>query len=138
MTRWTYPIQSRSWKSTSAILADIIIVGLPLLIGSTLPEFALPIIAFQSYIMLFLIVLAPLQLDRQREEIPRIRREDKHPQDEVEAPVTTSPLARIGAISRLRAGMLLLTAISILGVDFPLYPRRFAKTEEYGTGLVRR
>jgi hypothetical protein len=32
--------------------------------------------------------------------------------------------------------MMLVTAICILGVDFPIFPRRFAKTADYGYGLM--
>jgi len=32
--------------------------------------------------------------------------------------------------------MLLVTAICILAVDFPIFPRRFAKTEHFGYGLM--
>ncbi|XP_028404564.1 uncharacterized protein At4g17910-like [Dendronephthya gigantea] len=35
-----------------------------------------------------------------------------------------------------RAYVNIATAISILAVDFTIYPRRFAKTETYGTGLM--
>mmetsp|Transcript_29613 Transcript_29613/g.76022 ORF Transcript_29613/g.76022 Transcript_29613/m.76022 type:complete len:527 (-) Transcript_29613:767-2347(-) len=35
-----------------------------------------------------------------------------------------------------RAGMLLMTNLAILAVDFPVFPRRFAKAENYGTGLM--
>jgi len=40
------------------------------------------------------------------------------------------------AIASLRSLLLLVTAIAILAVDFKIYPRRFAKTENYGTGLM--
>eukprot|EP00249_Psilotum_nudum_P007128 c20322_g1_i2 orf=964-1671(-) len=39
-------------------------------------------------------------------------------------------------ISSYRFVMMLMTCISILAVDFPVYPRRYAKTETYGTGLM--
>ena len=39
-------------------------------------------------------------------------------------------------LSNYRASMLLVTAICILGVDFQAFPRRFAKTEDFGFGLM--
>jgi phosphatidylinositol glycan class W len=32
--------------------------------------------------------------------------------------------------------MMLMTALCILAVDFPVYPRELAKCETFGTGLV--
>lgn len=40
-------------------------------------------------------------------------------------------------VSNYRAYLLLSTSIAILGVDFVIFPRRFAKTEAFGTSLVR-
>ena len=40
------------------------------------------------------------------------------------------------SLERLRAGTSLLTVIAILGVDFPHFPRRLAKTEAFGTSLM--
>jgi phosphatidylinositol glycan class W len=40
------------------------------------------------------------------------------------------------ALSAHRAALMLLTCVAILGVDFPAFPRRFAKAETYGTGLM--
>ncbi|NXP07159.1 PIGW protein, partial [Thinocorus orbignyianus] len=42
----------------------------------------------------------------------------------------------IPAITVFRVYVNLLTAISILAVDFPQYPRRYAKAETYGTGVM--
>lgn len=39
-------------------------------------------------------------------------------------------------LTSFRASMLLVTTICILAVDFPVYPRRFAKTESFGYGLM--
>ncbi|NXS93392.1 PIGW protein, partial [Jacana jacana] len=42
----------------------------------------------------------------------------------------------IPAVTVFRVYVNLLTSISILAVDFPQYPRRYAKAETYGTGVM--
>ncbi|XP_061460801.1 phosphatidylinositol-glycan biosynthesis class W protein [Rhineura floridana] len=42
----------------------------------------------------------------------------------------------IPSITVFRVFINILTSISILAVDFPQYPRRYAKTETYGTGVM--
>lgn len=39
-------------------------------------------------------------------------------------------------LTNYRAGMLFTTAVCILAVDFPMFPRKFAKTESFGFGLM--
>jgi len=42
----------------------------------------------------------------------------------------------IESITNYRSSMLLVTAICILAVDFPIFPRKFGKTESFGYGLM--
>ncbi|XP_033738570.1 LOW QUALITY PROTEIN: phosphatidylinositol-glycan biosynthesis class W protein-like [Pecten maximus] len=43
---------------------------------------------------------------------------------------------QLSFINNFRAYVLVYTAISILGVDFSIFPRRFCKAETYGTGVM--
>lgn len=39
-------------------------------------------------------------------------------------------------ITNMRSSLLVSTALAILAVDFPVFPRRFGKAETYGSGLM--
>lgn len=55
-------------------------------------------------------------------------------------PLGPNAMARnrpVAALNAYRAHMMILTCLSILAVDFPVYPRFLAKCESYGTSMVR-
>ena len=47
-----------------------------------------------------------------------------------------SPIVQLSALTTYRAHMILMTVLSILAVDFPVFPRSLAKCETYGVSLV--
>jgi len=47
-----------------------------------------------------------------------------------------SPIIQLSALTTYRAHMILMTVLSILAVDFPVFPRSLAKCETYGVSLV--
>lgn len=49
---------------------------------------------------------------------------------------SVSPIQRLPALTSYRGHMMLVTVLSILAVDFQVFPRALAKCETYGVSLV--
>lgn len=54
-----------------------------------------------------------------------------------EVQAVKSFISQLPALTTYRSHMLLMTTLSILAVDFPVFPRSLAKCETYGVSLVR-
>ena len=106
-----------SISSANSFIEDFFSIVLPLLISHTIAADELPFGAFLTP----LICLFWLYYDPPLKNSPNVKSKKKENY----------------SITVLRGTTVLSTVISILAVDFPsVYPRRFVKTEWYGTGLM--
>jgi phosphatidylinositol glycan class W len=103
------------------------IIVLPI-ICSTLAQFSLRIVLT---CLLAAVVMSMVSNGSSNDRLDKMIRKDK-----VKNLDSSGELWRPNFLTNFRSSVMVATCISILAVDFPIYPRRFAKAERYGTGLM--
>ena len=111
----------RKLLTALATAFDFALVAGTGILACTHPAFIPALLALQAWLVLLSLVLLTA-LPVAPERLP--------------PPPAAAGVRRLLAPTRLRAGALLLTGVAILAVDFNAFPRRFAKTETFGTGLM--
>ena len=111
--------------STPAYIADFLLNCCGIL-------FAMTIYADNQITLIGLLTLPAIAMYINQPAAPE-KVPDKPPKDDAEEPdaIPVKPF-----ITSYRGAMMIITCICILAVDFPVFPRRFAKTESLGTSLM--
>ncbi|NXI39232.1 PIGW protein, partial [Galbula dea] len=119
------PLSSRKYS----LLLDFLVLVSPLLFCCTVLS---PVLLFMPMIIAAFCagVFCTIYSQRNQETRVPFRQLVKNFQK------TTLDAEYIPAITVFRVYVNVLTSISILAVDFPQYPRRYAKAETYGTGVM--
>ena len=114
-----------------AFLLDFAISSLSLLVAATTYS-SHPILLNVLLIApaLYLYFQPPAQPAKEKHSLKAQRKKD----DAGRSDASSSGLHPF--LTAYRGGMMAITCIAILAVDFKVFPRRFAKTETWGTSLV--
>ncbi|XP_015736156.1 phosphatidylinositol-glycan biosynthesis class W protein isoform X2 [Coturnix japonica] len=113
----------------AALLLDVAVLVSPLLLSCTVLPHAL-LVAPAVLAALCAGIYVTIHRQRQRDSTVPLRQIVRSFQN------TRLDPGCIPAITVFRVYVNVLTCISILAVDFPQFPRRYAKAETYGTGIM--
>lgn len=120
-------------------LAEFVILVMPLLLSMTLFAEAPGALSLLLLVPMFVLLLLP-PLERGTPLPAESRDEVASPngRSRAETPPTylSQSLRPLPALTTYRAHMMLMTILSILAVDFPVFPRVLAKCETYGVSLM--
>lgn len=119
---WTYSVEYLI-NVLSILLATTLYAGHPVLL-STLLLTPLSIVYFFPP--------SSSQKMKMGNRIAKLVR-SKNKSDTIKAP---HPLPKRPFLTNYRGSMLIITSLSILSIDFSIFPRRFAKVETWGTSLM--
>ncbi|GAA6033374.1 hypothetical protein JCM8097_006719 [Rhodosporidiobolus ruineniae] len=116
-------------------LVEFLILVLPLLLALT--TFSARSILLNTFLALLsaLCALLPVSFASQSSPplSPRLEKKPKHAR--AASQIDLRPFAR-PFVTSYRAIMMVMTVLGILAVDFPVFPREFAKAETWGTSLM--
>ncbi|CAG8467513.1 14536_t:CDS:2 [Acaulospora colombiana] len=143
--------------STNAVtnfFFEYMLIILPSLLSCTL------LAEYAFYLNLLLLILTGLVIKNSsipEDQIPKRKKKkwDKDSDDESEnleeflvkekpgdaidsegSEISSTNIGKKPFLSVYRSSMIILTCIAILAVDFPVFPRRFAKVENFGTSMM--
>jgi phosphatidylinositol glycan class W len=120
-------------------LAEFVILAMPLLLSMTLFAEAPGALSLLLLVpMLVLLLLPPLERGTPlpAESRDELASPDGRSRAEASPTHLSQSLRPLPALTTYRAHMMLMTVLSILAVDFPVFPRFLAKCETYGVSLM--
>ncbi|KAG1859205.1 GWT1-domain-containing protein [Suillus subluteus] len=120
-------------------LAEFVILAMPMLLSMTLFAEAPGALSLLLLVpMLVLLLLPPLERGTPLPAESRDELASPNGRSRAETPLMhlSQALRPLPALTTYRAHMMLMTVLSILAVDFPVFPRVLAKCETYGVSLM--